>query len=63
MCYFQPQYKWNIDKQYPKEMKEDVEAQQLHGNNGQNCDTNGLFDGINFDKNLLNLYLNFNFNH
>ncbi|MEZ5389595.1 MAG: hypothetical protein R2680_07010 [Nitrososphaeraceae archaeon] len=44
-------------------MTKDVEAQQLHGNNGQNDDRNGLFDRINFDTNLQNIYLNFNFNH
>lgn len=63
MCYFQPRYKWNIHKQYPKGMTEDPEAQQFHGNTGQNGNRNRLFDRINFDKNLLNIHLNLDFNH
>jgi len=47
----------------PRGITEDVEAQQLNGNNAQNGNRNGLFDRINFDKNLLNIYLNFYFNH
>ena len=44
-------------------MTEDPEAQQFHGNTGQNGNRNRLFDRINFDKNLLNIHLNLDFNH
>ncbi|MDR4510663.1 MAG: hypothetical protein MRJ93_03045 [Nitrososphaeraceae archaeon] len=50
-------------KKIPRGVTEDSAAQQLNGNNVPNGGRNGLFDEINVDKNLVNICLNFDFNH